>query len=407
MPFYLFAQLWEYKGLGTYDINSLYISNDTIYAGTGMNQASILYRSPNLGLSWDSITAVNVDNINIPSIISHEGSLFFGTHRNGLFRSTDNGISWELKDNGLPQEFAADVFAVSNNNYLIAAGSSGSSPGCIFWTNDNGENWSRISSGIPIEEQTSVLDIEINNAGHIYALADSWSGIKIWYSSNNAAIWYEISKPQSSANIGIGSLDLDSLGNLYFSSDDKIYFSSDNGTIWTPLFTFPAPVVKIKLNKKTGVMYVVAGDSIYSSGNGVNWINISNGLPANFTPRPTEQYLKMDFDLSNNVYLGTRAGVYKLPFPATSSTEIREKYLYFSFYPNPSNGEITISNLPGKNSFILNIYNLLGENCYNTIIDPIENRSLNLTGLTKGAYLLSLTNKEYRLRGRLLISTKE
>ena len=250
IPFCLFAQTWEYKGLGTEWIHSIYTKNDTIYAGT-----TSIYRSIDLGSSWDTIASSGPYN-GVTSIISHKETLFFGTHRQGLFRSTDNGISWEQKDNGLPATFATDALIVGDNDHLIAGGSSFENTStdctCIFESNDNGENWSSISSGLPVS--TGIPDLKINNNGYIFARTYDYVGHKIWRSIDNAATWIQLPNPSTSP---LSSLDLDSLGNLFLSSGSTIYLSSDNGNNWSSLFTFPENVSKIKLNKKTGQMYTV------------------------------------------------------------------------------------------------------------------------------------------------------
>ena len=380
VPFFLFAQTWEYKGLGAEQIRSIYIKNDTIYAGAGS-----LYRSIDLGSSWDTIASSSY--YGITSIISHKETLFFGTHRQGLFRSTDNGISWEQKDNGLPAMFAFDVLIVGENDQLIAAGNSSAGNPCIFESNDHGENWSSISSGLPVE--TRIYDVKINNAGYIFAPAWDYDGQKILYSTDNAATWVQLLDPPTAPSRF--SLDLDSLGNLILGSGSTIYFSSDNGTNWSSLFTFPAIVTKIKLNKKTGVIYTVTNDSAYhtsiyhSEDNGNSWTNISNGFP------DTSFVHAIEFDLSDNVYMGTLTGIYKLDIlnaalPKTANTEP------LNIYPNPFSDQFSIDGLAGENT-IINIYNLTGQKIYSAYVVG-SSTTIDLSPFNKGIYLLQLISSE-------------
>ena len=389
-PFFLFAQTWEYKGFGTEKISSIYIKNDTIYAGTQSNPP-ILYRSIDLGLSWDTIASVINEHIDIPSIISHKGTLFFGTHRHGIFRSTDNGISWEQKDedNGLADGFLAGALVIGDNDHLIAGGSSVincTNCGCIFKSNDNGENWSSTSSGIPVN--TYIGDVKINNAGYIFVYGYS-SGYKIWGSADNAATWVSLPNPSTSP---LFSLDIDSLGNLFLSSGKTIYLSSDNGNNWSSLFTFPENVSKIKLNKKTGVIYAVTRDSAnhhsvyHSEDNGNSWTDISNGLP------DTSYVTAIEFDLSGNVYMGTLTGIYKLDIlntallPKTANTE------QLNIYPNPFSDQFSIDDLAGENTTI-NIYNLTGQKIYSAYVVG-SSTTYDLSPFNKGIYLLQLISSE-------------
>ena len=388
IPFCLFAQTWEYKGLGTEWIYSIYIKNDTIYVGTGS-----IYRSIDLGSSWDTIASSGYYDIS--SIISHKETLFFGTHRQGLFRSTDNGISWEQKDNGLPAGFAIDALIVGDNGHLIAGGDSyeftSTDCACIFESNDNGENWSSIGSGLPV---TTIVDFKINNNGYIFALTYGSGGIKIWRSIDNAATWTQLPNPSPSISQQQSSLDIDSLGNLFLGSGNTIYFSSDNGNNWSSLFTtFPENVSKIKLNKKTGVIYTATRDSAdhcsiyHSEDNGNSWTDISNGLP----DTSYGGYIDIEFDLSHNVYMGISNGIYKLnilntALPKTATTE------QLNIYPNPFSDQFSIDGLTGENTTI-NIYNLTGQKIYSTYVFG-SSTTIDLLPFNKGIYLLQLITSE-------------
>ena len=387
VPFFLFAQTWEYKGLGAEWISSIYIENDTIYTGTRSN-TPILYRSIDLGSSWDTLASVDLNvYIDIPSIISHKETLFFGTHRHGLYRSTDNGFSWERKDNGLADWFDAKALVIGDNDHLIVGGSSSNNSnncGCIFESNDNGETWSSISSGLPIN--TWIEDVKINNAGYVFAygFGVGTNEDKIWLSADNAAPWVQLPNPSASP---LFSLDLDSLGNLFLGSGSTIYLSSDNGNNWSSLFTFPENVIKIKLNKKTGVIYAVTRDSAnhisiyHSESTGNSWTNISNGLP------DTSFGAIIEFDLSNNVYIGTQTGIYKLnilntALPKMANTEP------LNIYPNPFTDQFSIEGLAEENTTI-NIYNLTGQKIYSVYVVG-SSTTIDLSPFNKGIYLLQL-----------------
>ena len=257
--------------------------------------------------------------------------------------------------------------------------------GCIFESNDNGENWSSISSDLPIN--TDIFDVKINSAGYIFAYVYS-DGYKIWRSIDNAATWVQLPNPSTSA---LSGLDLDSLGNLFLGSGSTIYLSSDNGNNWSSLFTFPENVSKIKLNKKTGVIYAVTRDSAYhhsiyySEDSGNSWTNISNGFPDN------SFVTAIEFDLSNNVYIGTQTGIYTLNIlnTALSKTTNIEK---LNIYPNPFSDQLLINGLAGENTTI-NIYNLTGQKIYSAYVFG-SSTTIDLSPFNKGIYLLQLITSE-------------
>lgn len=296
-PCLLFAQTWEHKSPGNNPVHDLYIKNNAIYAGVEGTSypVSTLFRSINQGENWDSLTSG--DYLIITSIISIEDTLFFGTHRFGFYRSTDNGVSWQEKVNGLPDMFAMDALALDHNNKLIAGGDGAASSG-VSRTDDNAETWYSINNGIP--NTTWVRQIEKNNSGHLFVL--SWD--RIWRSTDNASSWTELQNGLPSP-FSIGGLAVNSAGDLFLGFGDTVFFSNDKGDTWTSLFGFSDNVGIIKIDTVSGSIYAVVGDNaVYrSSDNGANWTNLNNGLPNTFIN-------SMEINSGGSVYLGTLHGIY-------------------------------------------------------------------------------------------------
>ena len=145
-------------------------------------------------------------------------------------------------------------------------------------------------------------------------------------------------------------------------------------------------VTKIKLNKKTGIIYTTTRDSanwsIYHyEDNGNSWTNINNGFP------DTSFVTAIEFDLSGNVYIGTSTGIYMLnilntALPKTATTE------HLNIYPNPFSDQFSIDGLTGEHTTI-NIYNLSGQKIYFAGIF-CSSTTIDLSPFNKGIYLLQL-----------------
>ena len=73
----------------------------------------------------------------------------------------------------------------------------------------------------------------------------------------------------------------------------------------------------------------------------------------------------------------------------------------FDFYPNPSNGEITL-NIENCNECKLNIYNYEGKEVFKKS-NLYNKQKLNLSSLNKGLYLVKLIDKENRSTGKKLV----
>jgi hypothetical protein len=75
-------------------------------------------------------------------------------------------------------------------------------------------------------------------------------------------------------------------------------------------------------------------------------------------------------------------------------------------YPNPSNGNFTLSFSDINEKCNVEIYNVLGEKVYKeTLTQNQSNNAINLTGQSNGVYLYRVLNDEDRLvgSGKLII----
>lgn len=73
--------------------------------------------------------------------INANGDAFAGAF-GGVFRSTDNGDSWQQINNGLTNTLVRTL-AINDNSDIFAGTSDG-----LFRSNDNGDNWVPINTGL-------------------------------------------------------------------------------------------------------------------------------------------------------------------------------------------------------------------------------------------------------------------
>ncbi|MBX7154250.1 MAG: T9SS type A sorting domain-containing protein [Candidatus Kapaibacterium sp.] len=99
------------NGLGSANIQLLYVSNNTMYAS-----ADKLYKTTNNGQSW---SAINFElGYFINSIRKQNSSLIIGTER-GVYRSTDEGKQWDDISTGLPNNGITSI--VFKDSVFLAA----------------------------------------------------------------------------------------------------------------------------------------------------------------------------------------------------------------------------------------------------------------------------------------------
>ena len=100
-----FAQTWEFVGLDSLIVKQIYVTGDTLWAGTG------------------SRISININS--------------------GLYKSTDSGNSWVQVDTVLGNGAIYGLYFSSQNNliYLIKHIIGTPSGGLLYVSYDNGENW--------------------------------------------------------------------------------------------------------------------------------------------------------------------------------------------------------------------------------------------------------------------------
>ncbi|MFP4528296.1 MAG: T9SS type A sorting domain-containing protein [Candidatus Kapaibacterium sp.] len=117
-------------------------SVDYIYAGTSKNG---LVRSSDQGMTWESMNTAAIDSMTIRSIAADsEGNIIAGPLYGGVYVSHDRGISWRKVSNGYDGDFPQVIeFDKSGNTYLL------DSYNGIYRSADKGDSWElfRASSG--------------------------------------------------------------------------------------------------------------------------------------------------------------------------------------------------------------------------------------------------------------------
>lgn len=128
---------WAKKGtdLDTLQISTMIVWKDTIFAGTNHG----IYISTDEGDSWHPRN-IGIEGFAVLSIIGSEEYIYAGTDGRGFLRSSDGGISWERKNEGLRSALTSDrttLYAVARQGSRLFAGSYNS----YFFSDNNGDSW--------------------------------------------------------------------------------------------------------------------------------------------------------------------------------------------------------------------------------------------------------------------------
>jgi len=149
--------------------------SNTIYISTGDDDASDSYsigvfKSTNGGTSWNE-TGLNPNTPGLGNNFStneitidpaNSNTIWLGSN-NGLYKSTDAGVTWTIKQAGNIKDFklkpgdGSVIYAVSSNKYYRSI--------------DNGDSFTEITSVLPASSSRLVLGVSAADATVVYVLS--------------------------------------------------------------------------------------------------------------------------------------------------------------------------------------------------------------------------------------------
>ncbi len=207
------------------------------------------------------------------SFASSDSSIFVGTIGAGVYRSTDNGMTWTPSNGGMTSTFT-NCFAVSGNN-IYAGSATGEG---VSLSTDNGTTWTAANNGLPnfySYALTGVIAELAASGSNVFAIING--GIVVRYlSTDNGSNWID-------ANTGTipGISAIAVMGNNFFvGSSNGVYISTNSGTTWTAagltdsaITSFTVSGANLFANTNSGVFL--------STNTGTTWTSRDSGLPNN------------------------------------------------------------------------------------------------------------------------------
>ncbi len=278
---------WTSSNIGAaFNIADIEIaSNGYLFLSTTQNG---VYRSTNDGLSWQQLAmtaGIEVRDLEIKS-----GTIFVSSKDNGLGKSTDNGDTWAGASSSVP-ESNVGAFTITNNGSLLLGvkGSNG-----LYRSTDDGVSWTL--TNFPMNYRVYSLTVAANN---IFAgTAEYLDGI--YKSVDDGATWQKLSNASTSYEY---------YSNGILTSDGKlligvlgigIYGSTDMGNTWqlsnnglTSLYGF------VLAQAPNGTIYATSGDGVFkgtgttdigNEGTVINSYQLDQNYPNPFNPSTTISY---------------------------------------------------------------------------------------------------------------------
>ncbi len=374
--------------------------NDNLYVGIRNG----FYKSTNNGDEWINIYN-GLDGYDIFSIVfNNSGEIFIGTSNGGgIFKSTNEGEKWiHLNDSLI--NFSIRKLEINNNDYLFAFIDSRG----MYRSMDNGNSWEEVNNGLTIIIFNSMFISKLGpTKNFIFIGVGSISdGRGVFRTTDNGDNW-EPMNLDLSWDFAM-TFTTNSLGEVYVGTQSQwhnghggILKSADGGYNWL-WAGFTAQISELILDRNEFI-YVSATGISRTTDLGANWENFSSGLPfggGKFLNCNSKGIL---FTVNSN------GGIYRT---TGTTTDVKEYYNNFpkefnlsQNYPNPFNPTTTITYQVPEISFVtLKIYDVLGNEIATLVNEEKPAGSYEVefdaSSLSSGIYF-------YKLQSGSFIQTKK
>jgi photosystem II stability/assembly factor-like uncharacterized protein len=383
-------------------------SDDNFYMG---NLFSGFYRSTDVGNSWFPI-AYYFGGSHRFSFLANNNQLFLGTtveivFVGMLFRSTDQGETWDLFQDGIPFidpnwpyiQVVMDIDVNSDGDLFAALNTEGA-----YRRLTTDTSWHFINSNIP---DTNIFSICVNSNDAVFA---GYRNGYIYKSDDNGETWVEsLSGFQDYTVELLKSADeyvFAILHNYNYPYQDSSlgYYSYDNGNNWIDLNIsgVGSRVNSIGFYNDIIVIGTDTSGVFISSDFGNNWISSNEGL--------SDKTVKSIVILPEGLLLcGTeKEGIYladlnPMNVPNINNTAMR--YSIFQNYPNPFNPITKIKySIPQTSNVVIKVYDILGNEIEILVNEEKQSGNYEITwyaeNLPSGIYF-------YQLRAGEFVETKK
>lgn len=210
-------------------------------------------------LSFRSVQAQNWQRTIGPSgawiwsILPAQNKLLAATTQ-GLYKSTDQGNTWQIDTSGIPPQRSIRAL-VRKGNVILAGTMQG-----VYRSVDEGQSWTI----------TAYLDIAYGMIAndHVFLLYDYWGFV---YSSVDGLSW---------SDAGVSGNRLGKNGNtLYLASGIRLLRSTDNGVSWQQVYSQQGGYNCIAGDGQVLIASSVQGGYLRSTDDGNSFTPVTSGLP--------------------------------------------------------------------------------------------------------------------------------
>jgi photosystem II stability/assembly factor-like uncharacterized protein len=209
----LYADWKNTFGIHGARVETIYTKGDTIYLGTQYG----MFCSTDSGHIWNSISNENI-NIKTVSTIAANDSFLFANYKGTIYRSKDNGTTWELASSGLVSFFDVTKISVLKNSAIVGLSGDG-----IFRSTNNGTSWQRVTSGLTKNFESLLNLVSLNDT--IYMSTE----YGLYISTTDGISWIKRNSIEYIRNLLFFG------DTLYFTTPNGVFRSYDYGVTWASI----------------------------------------------------------------------------------------------------------------------------------------------------------------------------
>ncbi len=231
----------------------------------------------------------------INTLVANGTELIACGEYDGIYHSTDDGVTWSIADSGLITTYVNTLLVDSNNIY---AGTYGYNAG-VFLSTNNLVSWQPANIGLPYAS-ISTLYLNGNNL-----IAGGLSN-ELFITNDNGTNW-AVSNTGLPQNARVTSIAADSTKLYAGTKSEGVYYSSDNGQTWAiSNSSGPRPTSVDVVTTFGGALFAGTspGKNYRSVDGGITWASINNGIPSMY-------YEVHDYaSIGSRLFAGTDFGVW-------------------------------------------------------------------------------------------------
>ncbi len=260
----------------------------------------------------------------ICDLMENNGKVYALSQRAGVFRSTDNGVTWVSVNCGLRNEYMSGM-AKSGNTLYAWSGYK------IYYSTDEGMNWNTITekkgAGKLAAMDNTIFITNGSDKGVLatYDRGASWvkiesgldndkieclyvSGNKLYGGGKTGGVWVCSPEDEEPAwkqlNPGLTNLEVSQIvvseGNIIINTNMGAFYSSDNGANWLPVIAPPNSDLK---------KFSVSGSKVICVGYKGCYLSTDCGVHWNNLPIPDSIYVPGCFCFAgDNIIVGNKYG---------------------------------------------------------------------------------------------------